>query len=172
MSRICSRTLAKNHRHNKKLGQSNDSKHEGIKKRWVINTSERSLTQHEITLLRKGMNFALAPKNVPTKEIIASVEKGIKHLPNDEKNEVRERVCAVVKHAKCPQNKNLSRLEEKALKSLRVNKDILITKADKGNAVVVMNRADYQNQVNEMLEDKNIYTHITFINFTTIHKID
>jgi hypothetical protein len=77
MSRICSRTLAKNHRHNKKLGQSNDSKHEGIKKRWVINTSERSLTQHEITLLRKGMNFALAPKNVPTKEIIASVEKGI-----------------------------------------------------------------------------------------------
>ncbi|CAB4026981.1 Hypothetical predicted protein [Paramuricea clavata] len=107
------------------------------------------------------MNFALAPKSVPTKEIIASVEQGIKHLRNDEKNEVRERVCAVVKHAKCPQNKNLSRLEEKALKSLRGNKDILITKADKGNAVVVMNRADYQNQVNEMLEDKNIYTHIT-----------
>jgi hypothetical protein len=37
----------------------------------------------------------------------------------------------------------------------------LITKADKGNAVVVMNRADYiKKQVNEMLEDKNIYTHI------------
>ena len=51
--------------------------------------------------------------------------------------------------------------KEKALKSLRGNKDILITKADKGNAVVVMNRADYiKKQVNEMLEDKNIYTHI------------
>ncbi|CAB4042119.1 Hypothetical predicted protein, partial [Paramuricea clavata] len=83
-------TFLKNYKqdkHDKKLGRSNDSKHEGIKKRWVINTSEQSLTQHEITLLRKGMNFALAPKSVPTKEIIASVEQGIKHLSNDEKNE-------------------------------------------------------------------------------------
>jgi hypothetical protein len=49
-------TFVKNYkqdRHNKKLGRSNDSKHENIKKRWVINTSEQSLTQHEITIKTK-----------------------------------------------------------------------------------------------------------------------
>ena len=95
----------KQNRHNKKLGQTNDNQHESIKKRWVINTSERKLTKHEIALLRKVMNFALAPKNVPIKEIIASVEQGIKDLPSDEKNEVREKVCAAVKYAKCSQKK-------------------------------------------------------------------
>ena len=53
--------------------------------------------------------------------------------------------------------RNLSRQEEKALKDLRSDKEIIITRADKGNAVVVLNRTEYHYQVAEMLEDKNTY---------------
>ena len=68
-----------------------------MKKRWVINTSKRSLNHNEINLLRRGMNFALTPKSIPTKPIIASVEQGINNLSTIEKNDVRERVSSVIK---------------------------------------------------------------------------
>ena len=51
--------------------------------------------------------------------------------------------------------------KKKALKYLRNDKEIIITKSDKGNAVVVMNRTVYQNHVGEMLKDKNTYKRIT-----------
>ncbi|CAB4038649.1 Hypothetical predicted protein [Paramuricea clavata] len=90
-----------------------------------------------------------------------TIEQGINNLTIDEKNDIRERISSVIKSAKCPTNRNLSRQEEKALKDLRNDKEIMITKADKGNAVVIMNRTDYQNHVEEMLKDKNTYKDIT-----------
>ena len=50
---------------------------------------------------------------------------------------------------------------QKALKDLRSDKEIIITRADKGSAVVVLNRTEYHCQVAEMLEDKNTYKRIT-----------
>ena len=44
---------------------------------------------------------------------------------------------------------------------LKSDVTILVTKADKGNSVVVINRTDYQIQVTKMLEDKTVYKHIT-----------
>lgn len=41
--------------------------------------------------------------------------------------------------------------------SLRKNKDIVILKADKGNATVVMNRTDYDQKMQNMLQDANTY---------------
>ena len=150
-------------RHNKKLTKNIESGRDEkqLKKRWVINTSKRTLNHNEINLLRRGMNFALTPKSIPTKEIIASVEQGINNLSTIEKNDIRERVSSVVKNAKRPTKRNLSRQEEKALKDLRSDKEIIITRADKENAVVVLNRTEYHCQLTEMLEDKNTYKRIT-----------
>ena len=107
------------------------------------------------------MNFAIAPKSVPIKEIITAVEQGIRDLPSDKKNDIRERVSSTVKHAKCPKVRDISRQEEKVLKDLRSNKTILITKADKGNAVVVLNRVEYEKKIESMLNDETVYRHIT-----------
>ncbi|CAB4037176.1 Hypothetical predicted protein [Paramuricea clavata] len=150
-------------RHERKFTkvQGKDKKHEQAQKRWVINNSDRALNCHEITLLRKGMNFAITPKRIPIKNIVASVEQGIKNLDADKKNRVRENVCSVIKNARHPSNSNLSRQEEIALKDLRSDKNILVTKADKGNAMVVMNQVDYKNQVETMLQDEIVYKRIT-----------
>ena len=82
--------------HEKKFQKIDNKKHDNIKKRWVINTSKRTLSKAEITVLRKGMNYAITPRTIPLKEIIASVEQGIKNLTNDDKNSVRELVCNAV----------------------------------------------------------------------------
>ncbi|CAF4293617.1 unnamed protein product [Rotaria sordida] len=50
---------------------------------------------------------------------------------------------------------NLSIDEIKALKELKEDRSIIILRADKGNAVVIMNKLDYMNKVEELLEDQN-----------------
>ena len=47
------------------------------------------------------------------------------------------------------------------IKDPKSDETITVTKADKENSVVVINRTDYQNQVTKMLEDKTVYKHIT-----------
>ena len=66
-----------------------------------------------------------------------------------------------MKQARPPAKQNLTRGEKTALKDLKSDETVLVTKADKGNSIVVMNRTDYQNQVTKMLEDTMVYKHIT-----------
>ena len=47
--------------------------------------------------------------------------------------------------------------EEEALKELKNNEKIVILKADKGNATVVMNTEDYEEKVNSLLSDECTY---------------
>jgi hypothetical protein len=63
-------------RHKKKLSRYTEIrsiKDKQSRKRWVVNTSNRVLN-------RRGLNFAITPKSIPTKDIIASVEQGINNL--------------------------------------------------------------------------------------------
>ena len=86
--------------HKQKLKQCdpivNDNRHEEIKKRGVVNASDSDLETNEISLLRKGMNFAITPRNVPVKEILTAVEQGILNLPRDAKEEVRGDICNIL----------------------------------------------------------------------------
>ena len=50
------------------------------KNRWVINLSNRQLSEHETSALQNGLNFATTPKTVPTSRIVAKIESGIYNL--------------------------------------------------------------------------------------------
>jgi hypothetical protein len=47
---------------------------------------------------------------------------------------------------------NMTRKELRAVKSLRLNKDIRILKADKGNSTVVLDESQYKDKLNILLE--------------------
>ena len=53
--------------------------------------------------------------------------------------------------------KNLSKAEQEALENLMKREEIVITKADKGGAVVVQDVADYVKEANRQLADTNFY---------------
>jgi hypothetical protein len=53
---------------------------------------------------------------------------------------------------------NLHPAEIKALQQLHNNSEIVIKKGDKGAGIVIMNRYDYEQRVDEMLSDINTYT--------------
>ena len=56
---------------------------------------------------------------------------------------------------------NLTKEEQNALQELREDSEILIFEADKGGAVVVMDRTYYADKILEMLNDSQTYEEIT-----------
>ena len=120
-------TLHQNHRekdkthvrHEQKLKRGNPTvnvnKNKEINKRWVVNVLDCDLEANEVSLLRKGMKFAVTPRSVPVKEILTAVEQGISNLPRDAKDEVRCDICNIIKNAKAPKTCNLSQGERRAM---------------------------------------------------------
>ncbi len=52
---------------------------------------------------------------------------------------------------------NITPGEREAIKSLRADKDIMILPADKGRAVVVMDKKEYKEKANKLLSDEKTY---------------
>ena len=143
-------------RHERKLRKPTNANDEYIKKKWVTNLSQRKLNNDEISLLRKGLNFAVTPKSIPNKEILASVVG----LTENERDEVRGKIYSTLKNAKPPVQQNLSRGERQAMKDLKSDSNIVIIRADKGNSTVIMDKTSYNNQLREMLQDQDVYSKV------------
>ena len=125
--------------------------------KWVVNLADKSLTNSQIQVLKKGLNFCVTPDRIPVKEIIASTETACQQIKSKTVvNSLRTEVTKVLKNAKPPKS-NISQEERKALKELSKDNDIVIVPADKGRSTVVMNRKDYNSKMNKLLEDRTTY---------------
>ena len=130
--------------------------HDPIKKKWLINLSDTSLTESQNQVLQLGPNFALAPKHVPVQKVIASVEKCLYKVTGAEATHIRSKLVSAIKtHG--PEPCVLSPEERNALTELRNRPDIVTLKADKGNVTVIMNRNDYDDEIFKMLHDQLTY---------------
>ena len=141
----------------KKLGKLMDmrDKHHGLRpqglERWVVNLTDRSLSKPQEDVLRLGLNFAPAPTKLPVVDTIAAVEEGARQLSEEDAEDLRGRVCGILRHAKPPKD-NLTKEQRKALKELRSLEDEVILPADKGNATVRITREDYDRKMRGMLD--------------------
>ena len=108
----------------------------------LVNLSQHMLSEIEASTLRKGLNFAIAPKNILTETIICDIEDIIQNLSKVDKETVRKD-CAIILRTAKPPKSNLTKEEHLALKNLRNNEDIIIVKADKGGATVIMDKSEY-----------------------------
>ena len=124
--------------------------------KWVKNVSDRTLSDDELSVLKKGLNYAPTPKSLPTVEIITATESACRNLGKSEADSLRCETVGVLKSYK-PPKPNLSRAESKALDNLQRDPDIEILPADKGRCTVVMNKKDYQSKVTTLLSDTKTY---------------
>ena len=127
-----------------------------IKERWVVNLSDITLKPAAESLLRKGLNYAVTPSKLPVDEIITATEEACKQLPPGKADLLRSDVTRTIKNTK-PLKCNLSLEERKALQELKANDNIKILPADKGRASVVLNTADYNSKIQDLLKDTNTY---------------
>ena len=159
------------HRHIKKFNQlnkanntNNDDKE--LKKKWVVNLSTKPLTPAEESLLKHGPKYAVASKKIPTMDYMAATQTICDSLgENSEKLDCSAYYSKakdlLQKYNKLPRPKNnITREEKDALNALRKDESRVILTADKGVALVVMDKAEYTTKCLALLSDTTVYKKI------------
>ena len=73
-----------------------------------------------------------------------------------DKETVRQDCALVLRKAKIPKN-NITKEEQLALRNLKSNNDIVILKADKGGAIVILDKAAYNAKMLNPLTNSGSY---------------
>ena len=121
------------------------------KNKWVINLSSRPLSDTEVSLLKKGLNFALIPSNIPVTEIVAKVESTMRTLDSEQADTVRRTVNVILQQAK-PPKPNITKDMQEALINLKQDDTITVLPADKGRASVVQDTNTYHDKMKTLIE--------------------
>ena len=121
------------------------------KANWVVNLSSRSLSDAEKTLLKKGLNFAVTPGNIPATEIIAKVEAAVRQLDAEQADTVRRAVNSILQQADLPEP-NITKIRD-ALKNLKEDESIIVLPMDKGRASVVVDTNTYRAKMSTLIEN-------------------
>ena len=109
-------------------------------------------------VLQRGLNYATSHGKKDVLTFIAKVEPVIQDMSSvtlEEKISLRQRVAASVNSAQ--KANNLSNEDNAALKRLADDDSIVIVPADKGKAIVVMDKLDYVNKIESHLGDSTTY---------------
>ena len=165
--------------HNKKL---HNLSHNNIKhppsEQIIFNFSNRILTEEEKDILSLGLDFCLAPSKPKPTEYYVPYEKFAFNLSScsfynktagrksdfiTELKNISKKSFNTLNKFKLPSN--ISSKQVKVLKNLTTVKNIIILKPDKGNGIVILNKCDYINKMNDILNDNTkfqiIYDNIT-----------
>ena len=145
-----------------------------IQDKWVINLCKKELTPEEKSLLQKSPKFSVTPTTIPIKEYIststvAALQAGELHgvdcsgLYHDV-NRILNTFTNKPIHATTTKPGHL------ALENLRKDKDHIIVTADKGVALVVMDKTEYITKCETLLQDNSVYQHLCKDTSPTIHK--
>ena len=127
--------------------------------KWVINLSNTPLSIDQLTLLKKGPYFAIIPKHPQIEAYITATEIAATKLPTQDADEFRSDVNRLLKlqqqqhHQHC----SLTPAQCRALTQLKQDNNRVILTADKGVAMVVMDKQDYNNKAQALLQDSNTY---------------
>jgi len=104
--------------------------------------SSRTLSEAEVSLLKKGLNFAVTLTSVPATEIIAKVESAVRPLDAERADTVKRSVNTILRQAQ-PPTTNITKEQEDALKSLKEDSSILVLSAHIGHASVILDADTY-----------------------------
>ena len=122
--------------------------------KWVINLSSKPLTPAQRSVLAKGPNFVVSPKQPPNLVCITAIEAACTKLSQQDAEGLRAEVNRVLRSSHPPPN--LTKAQNLALRELKRDRDHIVLTADKGVAMVIMDRQDYLNKANSLL-NQNTY---------------
>ena len=123
------------------------------------NLSEAPLTEAQVSLLGHGPNFTITPRSLPFGEYITAVEQACLNLEPHNTEELRAEIRGALRHAHNP-GRNITKEEAQSLAEIRKDHPRVILTADKGVALVVIGRVDYNNKAQKLLEDRGTYREI------------
>lgn len=155
---------------NKLKNNNQTQKHETsipIERTWIQNLTKTPIPNNVETVLALGPKFAIPIDKKTEKtyisEIIASVECSIEKKNEDEKYDIRNKICNTIKNYKQKANKETVKHKElrkniQETKSfLKRNPNIYVTQADKSKSTVLMEKNEYEEKMKNILSDTNTY---------------
>ncbi|CAJ0927185.1 unnamed protein product [Ranitomeya imitator] len=107
-------------------------------------TSRSLISSHSLGLRNKSM-YRPPRSSHAVEAFIGFIEQSFSKLRQD------------IEAHKLHTSTNLSAPDFQALQTLRNDKDIIIKPADKGGAIVVMNKSDYTKEIHRQLHDDTVY---------------
>ena len=117
------------------------------------------LSQEESDLLKAGLYFSIQPHKIRKSEIFTTLEKILRSFINNLKSDkTKSQIKAHLLYLANSYFYNYKPSpcilrQHRVLRNLQRNKDIVITKPDKGNGVVVLDRKLYDNAIQELISD-------------------
>ena len=125
----------------------------------ITNLTHYELYQEESNLLKADLYFSIQPDEIEKSEIFTTLEKIHRSFNNNLKSE--ETKSQIKAHLLYLANSYFFNYkpspcilrQRRVLQNLRKNKDIIITKPDKGNGVVILDGKLYDNAIQEMISD-------------------
>ena len=124
-------------------------------RRWVRNLSSTPLTEAQFSLLAHGPNFTIVPRH-PHGEYITVIEQACLKLEAHNAEELRATMRGALRNSPKPTN-NITKQEIQVLAELKRDQSRVILTADKGVAIVIMDKEDYQEEAKALLEDQGTY---------------
>ena len=143
----------------------NNSEHKSDPKKIIFNYSSRRLTQEETDALSHGLKFGLPPKKLQYCKFFLPFEKlfgDLKGNPihNNDSGNGLNRVLTSIKQLAMETFYSYSPVDSEshhnvlqALKPISQDPSIVVTKPDKGNGVVILNKSDYHAKMDGILSD-------------------
>ena len=129
--------------------------------KWVVNLSKTPLTMEQERLLAHGPKFVITPKETPVTEYVAATEQACTKIEQGKQEEFRVEVKRMLlQDQNNKKQANVSKDELKALKELKLDNNRLILTADKGVALVVIDKQDYVKKAEDLLQESS-YKKIT-----------
>nr|VZI35509.1 unnamed protein product [Spirometra erinaceieuropaei] len=121
----------------------------------VHNLSSKELTPGQLKVLSHEACFNTT--DADPVNLVATVESILKQTEESDetKHLVRQQVTALVMAHK--PRANITRTEQDALKKLRADTSIVVLPADKGRSTVVLDKTDYIQKANTLLDDRQAY---------------
>ena len=120
-----------------------------------------------------GLNFGLPPRYLCKEKILADFESLWAQLLHHSASSVEQRTALKVRladlaHLYCVSTINSRDFTMRkecfhAINRLRKNDDIIITKPDKGSGVVLLNKSDYVDKMNKILNDQSKFKRLGLV---------
>ncbi|XP_068628091.1 uncharacterized protein [Battus philenor] len=118
----------------------------------VKNMTTIQLTNKELTFLEKGSKYNITPILTQKEREELAIDSEIACVMNGKGNTVRAVVAEELKKHDSPSNTSVDEIRvAKSLKRKIRDNNLIVTKADKGNSIVILDHNDYIGKVNNII---------------------
>ena len=107
------------------------------------------MTQAERSVLAKGPNFAITPRHPPNLEYITAIEAAYTKIGQQDADKPRDDINRALRSSH-PLKPNLTKAQSKTIREHKRDRDCIVLTADKGVAMVIMDRQDYINKAKHL----------------------